>query len=184
MPKQPSAGGVDSPPASTCPIPRGMSGPRDGARRRPRWRLALFLVAADALARAMEAAAVLRAARCGPWRVEVAEGSMAPTLVPGDWLLVDPTCRRWPRPGSIVVIREPGTDILAIKRLAARGRDARAANGTPALAPREAQVLGDARERSVDSRTYGPLDEEHLVARAWFRYGPARRIGPLRAPRR
>jgi hypothetical protein len=183
MLKEPSAGGIPLPPASPCPA-LGNAARQDGARRRPRWRLRLFFAAADVLARAMEAAAVLRAARRGPWRVEVAEGSMAPALLPRDWLLVDPTCRRWPCPGSIVVVREPGTDILAIKRVVARGREPRAGRGITALAPREAQVLGDACERSIDSRTYGPLDEDRLVARAWFRYGPARRIGLLRVGRR
>lgn len=120
---------------------------------------------------------------------------MAPALLPGDWLLLDPTGRRWPRPGSIVVIREPGAGILAIKRVAARGvargRRARglAAKGSRsglasvtapfghALGSREAWLLGDAPEGSIDSRAYGPLDADALVARAWFRYGPAGRIG-------
>ena len=31
----------------------------------------------------------------GPWRVAVAEASMAPAIESGDWLLVDPTTRRW-----------------------------------------------------------------------------------------
>ena len=44
---------------------------------------------------------------------------MRPTIEPGDWLLVDPTVRRWPRRGSVVVFREPESDILAIKRVAA-----------------------------------------------------------------
>ncbi len=47
---------------------------------------------------------------------------MAPALLPGDWLLLDPTGRRWPRPGSIVVVREPETGIVAIKRVVERGR--------------------------------------------------------------
>src|SRR6267154_504028 len=55
----------------------------------------------------------------GPWRVAVSEASMRPAIEPGDWLLVDPTARRWPRRGSVVVIREPDSDILAIKRVAA-----------------------------------------------------------------
>jgi signal peptidase I len=97
---------------------------------------------------------------------------MAPALLPGDWLLVDPTGRRWPRPGSIVVVREPDTDILAIKRVAARG-------GRGGLGPREAWLLGDAPAGSIDSRAYGPLDADALVARAWFRYGPPGRIGRL-----
>ena len=39
----------------------------------------------------------------GTWRVSVVEGSMAPAILPGDWLLVDPTVRRWPRRGSVVL---------------------------------------------------------------------------------
>ena len=115
---------------------------------------------------------------------------MAPTLLPGDWLLLDPTGRRWPRPGAIVVIREPGSGVLAIKRVAARGsRRGRASAGGRAAAPvepgrplepREAWLLGDAPAGSIDSRTYGPLDADALVARAWFRYGPPGRIGRLR----
>src|SRR4051794_37690019 len=55
----------------------------------------------------------------GPWRVVVSESSMVPTIEPGDWLLVDPTTRRWPRVGSIVVFHEPDSELLAIKRVAA-----------------------------------------------------------------
>jgi signal peptidase I len=132
---------------------------------------------------------------------------MAPALLPGDWLLLDPTGRLWPRPGSIVVIREPGSGILAIKRVAARGGGrgrsggsgvaeggrevaARGSRGGPAAAaaglgralePREAWLLGDAPDGSIDSRAYGPLDADSLVGRAWFRYGPPARIGLLRS---
>lgn len=144
------------------------------------------------LAAVFDAALIVRRARRGPWRAEVAETSMAPALLPGDWLLLDPTCRRWPRVGAIVVIREPSSGILAIKRVAARGlRGAgEAAAGSRAatlpdgparrLGSREAWLLGDAAEGSIDSRAYGPLDADALVARAWFRYGPAGRIGRLR----
>ena len=134
--------------------------------------LRLFLGAAAVLGWVFDVSLALRRARRGPWRAEVAEGSMAPALLPGDWLLLDPTGRRWPRPGSIVVIREPGTGILAIKRVAARG-----ARG--GLEPREAWLLGDAPADSLDSRAYGPLDADALVARARFRYGPPGRIGRL-----
>jgi signal peptidase I len=124
---------------------------------------------------------VLRRARRGPWRAEVAEGSMAPALLPGDWLLLDPTGQRWPRPGSIVVIREPGTGTLAIKRVAARGRRGGAGrDGVGGLGPRDARLLGDAPAVSIDSRTYGPLDADALIARAWFRYGPPGRVGRIR----
>jgi hypothetical protein len=111
---------------------------------------------------------------------------MAPALLPGDWLLLDPTGGRWPRPGSIVVIREPGSGVLAIKRVATRGsRAGGPAATTPTgrgrpLEPREAWLLGDAPAGSIDSRAYGPLDADALVARAWFRYGPPGRIGRIR----
>ncbi len=111
---------------------------------------------------------------------------MAPALLPGDWLLLDPTGRRWPRPGSIVVIREPGSGVLAIKRVAARGSRSRGCTATTPtdrgrpLEPREAWLLSDTPAGSIDSRAYGPLDADALVARAWFRYGPPGRIGRLR----
>ena len=108
---------------------------------------------------------------------------MAPALLPGDWLLLDPTGARWPRSGSIVVIREPGTGILAIKRVVERGPTLATGPGgdlEPSLGPRDARLLGDAPSGSIDSRTYGPLDADAFVARAWFRYGPPGRIGRLR----
>jgi hypothetical protein len=169
------------------------SPPRD--RRLARWAvgLAAFPAAAAALGAflVLDLVDLLRHARRGPWRAEVAEGSMAPALLPGDWLLLDPTCRRWPRAGTIVVVREPGSGILAIKRVAARGlpagRDGASAEspatppigGERPLRPDEAWLVGDAADRSVDSRAYGPLDVAALVARAWFRYGPPGRVGRL-----
>ncbi len=117
----------------------------------------------------------------GLWRVAVAENSMAPALLPGDWLLIDPTCSAWPRRGSIVVFREPGTETLAIKRVAARPGDrVRISQGILRLADDEAWLLGDNLGPSVDSRRYGPVPLDALVGRAWFRYGPLRRFGLLR----
>jgi signal peptidase I len=182
-------------------LPADPAIPAGGRRRRRRWKLAAYLGLLAVLARTFDAAVIARRARRGPWRAEVAERSMAPALLPGDWLLLDPTIRRWPRPGTVVVVREPGTGILAIKRVAARG--AHRGGATPApdgpgrrgappetlgpghaglerpLGPREAWVEGDAPDGSIDSRTYGPLDADDLVARAWFRYGPRGRVGRL-----
>ena len=116
----------------------------------------------------------------GPWRALVSEGSMRPALEPGDWLLADPTVRAWPRRGSIVVVREPGSELLVVKRVAARPGDVvRTTDGPIRLAPDQAWLLGDDRAHSIDSRTYGPVPLERLVARAWFRYGPRARIGRL-----
>jgi signal peptidase I len=125
----------------------------------------------------------------GPWRVVVAEGSMRPAVEPGDWLLVDPTTRRWPRRGSVVVFREPSTGVLAIKRVAARPGDwVPFVDAWLQLGDDEAWLLGDGPDEElaaaglgvpIDSRRYGPVPVEALVGRAWFRYGPVRRIGRI-----
>jgi signal peptidase I len=112
---------------------------------------------------------------------------MRPAIEPGDWLLVDPTVARWPRRGSVVVFREPDSDELAIKRVAARPGDrVPYAEGYLILGADEAWLLSDAPDAElmaaglgepVDSRRYGPVPVELLVGRAWFRYWPFRRIG-------
>jgi len=117
---------------------------------------------------------------------------MRPAIEPGDWLLVDPTVARWPRRGSVVVFREPDSDELAIKRIAARPGDrVPYEDGYLILGDDEAWLVSDANEAEllaagfgepVDSRRYGPVPVELLVARAWFRYAPLRRIGQI--PRR
>ena len=114
---------------------------------------------------------------------------MEPTIAAGDWLLVDPTTRRWPRRGSIVVIREPDSDTLAIKRVAAGPGDrVDLDEGHLVLAADEAWLLSDAADaallaaglgRPIDSRRYGPVPLECLVGRAWFRYAPIGRIGRI-----
>ncbi|HET9456372.1 MAG TPA: S26 family signal peptidase [Candidatus Limnocylindrales bacterium] len=126
----------------------------------------------------------------GPWRVAVTEASMSPAIEAGDWLLVDPTIARWPRRGSVVVFREPDTDGLAIKRVAAGPGDrVPYADGYLILGADEAWLLSDAPDAAllaaghgqpVDSRRYGTVPVDLLVARAWFRYAPLRRLGRLR----
>jgi len=136
----------------------------------------------------------LRGRLAGPWRVAVADGSMRPAIEPGDWLLVDPTTARWPRRGSAVVFREPGSDVLSIKRVAARPGDwIQFADGRLQMAGDEAWLLSDASDAAleaagfgpaVDSRRYGPVPVHALVGRAWFRYWPGRSIGRLPGARR
>jgi len=114
---------------------------------------------------------------------------MTPGIQPGDWLLVDPTVAAWPRRGAIVVFREPDTDVLAIKRVAARpGDEVRLDAGHLVLGDDEAWLLSDAplgalldegAGTPIDSRRYGPVTIDCLVGRAWFRYGPLRRVGRL-----
>ena len=112
---------------------------------------------------------------------------MLPAIAPGDWLLVDPTVRRWPRRGSVVVIREPDSGELAIKRVAAGPGDRVAfADGYLILAEDEAWLRSDADEETaraagygtpIDSARYGPVPLELLGGRAWFRYAPLGRLG-------
>jgi signal peptidase I len=114
---------------------------------------------------------------------------MAPTIEPGDWLLVDPTTARWPRRGSIVIFHEPDSELLAIKRVTARPGDrVQLDDGHLILGADEAWLLSDAADadllaagsgQPIDSRRYGPVPVEALVGRVWFRYGPLERIGLL-----
>lgn len=125
----------------------------------------------------------------GPWRVVVEEASMLPAIHAGDWLLVDPTVTAWPRRGAIVVFHEPETGALSIKRVAGRPGDwVPFEGGYLHLGPDEAWLLSDASAEvteaaglgaPIDSRRYGPVALEHLVGRAWFRYGPLERFGLL-----
>jgi signal peptidase I len=112
---------------------------------------------------------------------------MLPAIAPGDWLLVDPTTSRWPRPGSVVVFREPETDELAIKRVRARGGERVPFNGGYiVIGADEAWLEADASVADtaaagygppIDSNRFGPVPIEQLVGRVWFRYGPPRRVG-------
>jgi signal peptidase I len=134
----------------------------------------------------------IRAARRGPWRVAVTEGSMAPAILPGDWLIVNPLVSRWPARGAVVVFREPLGETLAIKRVAALpGDQVPFAAGYLTLGPEEAWLTADADEKAaaaagsgppIDSQRFGPVEADSLVGRAVFRYWPAPRIG--RIPRR
>lgn len=116
---------------------------------------------------------------------------MSPSIDDGDWLLIDPTVTRWPRRGSVVVFHEPDGGALAVKRVAGRPGDRVPFEaGYLELADDEAWLVSDATPATtaaaglgepIDSRRYGPVPVELLVGRAWFRYAPWRRMGPIRA---
>jgi len=101
------------------------------------------------------------------WRVAVAEQSMAPGLLPGDWLLV----RRSLRPsrpvgvrcGQLVIARHPGRpDMLLVKRAARRE------SGGWWL---ESDNPGAG---AVDSRSFGPVPADLIEGRVLTRYWPVR----------
>jgi signal peptidase I len=127
-----------------------------------------------------------------PFRVS--SGSMSPSYRTGDEVLVAKWSRD-PERTDVVVLRQPDTDQLAIKRVAATGgemvgiRDGRLfVNGTlvpepyldharvdgtyfgPVRVPDHSVfVLGDDRSDSLDSRSYGPVPTAALVGRVVLR---------------
>jgi len=134
-------------------------------RHRP---LSSFVIRAAALGAGVAAVAFARR-----WLdvVEVQGSSMAPTLLPGEWLVVEQRSytRRQPRVGEIVLAadpRDPSREL--IKRVAAL-------DGVAGLV----DLAGDAPEASTDSRAFGALPLDSVRWRVIGRYYPPRRIGWL-----
>lgn len=100
-------------------------------------------------------------------RFVVAGPSMAPTLRPGDRLVV----RRWPRravAGAMVVVADPREPRrLVVKRV----EDVRAGVLT---------LLGDNPAASTDSRSWGAVPVAAVRGRVVYRYAPPGRAGRLR----
>jgi len=90
---------------------------------------------------------------------------MEPALRDGDRLVVVPGGR--PRAGSVAVVRLPGGRPLSVKRLAFPAEDGW-------------WVERDNPAEGVDSWLDGAIPEQDVVAIAWLRYWPPRRIGRVR----
>lgn len=106
--------------------------------------------------------------------VEVQGSSMAPTLLPGEWLVVERRtyAARQPRVGEIVLAADPrDADRELIKRVAAVDLEA----GT-------LELLGDAPEASTDSRSFGTIPIAAVRWRVVARYWPAPRMGLFPGP--
>lgn len=98
-------------------------------------------------------------------RVRVAGLSMAPTLLPGDFLVVRRSAP--PRVGTIVVARRPDRPgLLVVKRVTARGSGGY-------------WLVGDNPLASDDSEVFGPVPEDAVLARVFGCYWPLGRARPL-----
>jgi len=119
------------------------------------------------------AAGIAAGAAASRWLdvVEVHGSSMAPSLQPGDRLVVESRSflGRAPRPGEVVLAadpREPGREL--IKRIAAISE-----------AGDTADLRGDAPDESTDSREFGSVPLSAIRWRAALRYWPPQRAGRL-----
>lgn len=103
-------------------------------------------------------------------RFEVTGPSMEPALLPGDRLVVISLPRPlqpWPRPGEVVTVEDPtASGRILIKRVTAVDRRGGMV-----------EVVGDHRDASTDSRSFGPVPRSSVVGRAVYRYAPPDRSG-------
>jgi nickel-type superoxide dismutase maturation protease len=94
-------------------------------------------------------------------RFRVEGDSMSPTLRPGDHLLVNRAAYLLskPRPGDIVVLRDPEEpERVLVKRVA------EPPDGGSCF------VVGDNPAASRDSRRLGPVSRELILGKVWLRY--------------
>jgi signal peptidase I len=97
-------------------------------------------------------------------------------------------------PGDVVEIREDGlvyVNDAALDESAYTYRNVAGENepttpqgelSTWTIPPGELFVMGDHREQSADSRSFGPISSDSVVGRAFLRYWPASTIGVLVRP--
>jgi signal peptidase I len=155
----------ESPPsASEEPVPEEPSEPESYRRGRKR-------VSGVVAGLALVVAAAAAFARYRPARVAIEGISMAPTLLPDDWVLVV-TPDHFDRDDVVVVEhpQRPGYEI--VKRLVAVPGDE--FDGR-ILEPDEYWVEGDFAEHSTDSRAFGAVTSAQLKAKAILIYWPLER---------
>ena len=118
-------------------------------------------------------------------RVQVNGWSMHPTLAPGEYALFDGLAYRrgHPRYGDVVLAlhpEQPGTYILK-RVMGLPGDEVTSVDGARAwrLGPEEYFLLGDMLSHSSDSRHFGAVRRQAILARAWMVYWPPSRLRSL-----
>lgn len=117
-------------------------------------------------------AAVGAVRRWRPSRVEVGGDSMTPTLEPGDWVLTV-TPRRLHR-GDVVVVDHPERAGFEMVKRITRLPGEVAPDGS-LLGPESYWVEGDNPTGSTDSRAFGSVTRDRVLATAVLVYGPGPR---------
>ena len=142
-------------------------------------------------------------------RLRVVGHSMQPLLLQGDLILASRRFPHngHPQRGDVVAFHEPQTSEISVKRVCGLPNETVAltdsaliVDGQPIpesyiatatggagrygdlkwqLGPDEYILLGDNRSDSLDSRAYGPVPRSAIIGRAWYRYAPSARSGPL-----
>jgi signal peptidase I len=133
-------------------------------------------VSGAAAAAALVGAAAFAFARYRPARVAIDGISMAPTLLPGDQVLVV-TPSRYERDDVVVVEHPQRAGYEVVKRLTGVPGDV---VGDRVLGDDEFWVEGDYAERSTDSRAFGPVPRTALKAKAVMIYWPLERRRAVR----
>ena len=114
--------------------------------------------------------------RYRPSRVAIEGPSMAPTLLPGDQVLV--VTPRSYRTGDVVVVEHPGRPgYEMVKRLRGLPGDRISER---VLAPDEYWIEGDFDQASTDSRQFGPVTGAELKAKVVVIYLPIDRRAVVR----
>ena len=106
-------------------------------------------------------------------RVHLDGISMSPTLLSGERALFDRLAYQRDRParGDIVLVRHPANpDLRMVKRITAVPGDI--TRDDTVLERGEYWVEGDNAGASTDSRAFGPVGRQLLLARAWLIYWP------------
>jgi nickel-type superoxide dismutase maturation protease len=108
-----------------------------------------------------------------PFRVAVEGTSMAPTLLPGDFLVAVRVTASRLRRGDLVVVQhplQPGVEM--VKRLTGLPGDEVGTGGGYVLGSDEFWIAGDDPAASTDSRHFGPVSANRIGGVVRLRYWP------------